>query len=225
MSAFPPLPPARADAHRNRQRLLDTAREVFAEEGLQASLDLIAQRAGVANATLYRHFGSRDTLIAELVYLDLQNASAVLARAEDERYAWDGFVTWLTHTFDDQRADRGFAERLTAVSRGIHPEIDRLRDETVARIDRLISTATGEGRFRADRGFTDVLMFLLAHERLTRATGPASAAVSRRWLQLTLHSLDARDSEPTPVDASDLAAIADAWQHRLRGEPLQPDDL
>jgi AcrR family transcriptional regulator len=66
----PPPPPARkirADAERNRERILEVAKEVFARDGAAASLDDIARRSGIGNATLYRHFPTRDDLI-EAVY-------------------------------------------------------------------------------------------------------------------------------------------------------------
>src|SRR5258708_28145482 len=65
-----PPPPARnpgADAKRNRGRILEVAKEVFTRDGAAASLDDIARRSGIGNATLYRHFPTRDALI-EAVY-------------------------------------------------------------------------------------------------------------------------------------------------------------
>ncbi len=80
-----PAPPARkprADAERNRQRILEVAKEAFARDGASASLDDIARRAGIGNATLYRHFPTRDDLI-EAVY---RNEVEKLAAAE-QRFA------------------------------------------------------------------------------------------------------------------------------------------
>ncbi|MFZ5747323.1 MAG: TetR/AcrR family transcriptional regulator [Pseudomonadota bacterium] len=70
----------RADAARNRQRLLDTARVVFREKGAQASLEEIAREAGVGIGTLYRHFPSRDALV-EQVYRAESRALADAASA------------------------------------------------------------------------------------------------------------------------------------------------
>jgi AcrR family transcriptional regulator len=80
-----PRPPARkprADAKRNRERMLEVAKEVFTRDGAAASLDDIARRSGIGNATLYRHFPTRDDLI-EAVY---RNEVEKLAAAE-ERFA------------------------------------------------------------------------------------------------------------------------------------------
>jgi AcrR family transcriptional regulator len=80
-----PSPPARkprADAKRNRERILETAKDAFTRDGATASLDDIARRSGVGNATLYRHFPTRDDLI-EAVY---RNEVERLAAAE-QRFA------------------------------------------------------------------------------------------------------------------------------------------
>ncbi|MFD0527883.1 helix-turn-helix domain-containing protein [Kitasatospora arboriphila] len=69
--------PQRRDARRNREALAAAAADVFAELGLDAPLDVIARRAGVGNATLYRHFPTREDLIGEV----FRPAAAVLAEA------------------------------------------------------------------------------------------------------------------------------------------------
>src|SRR4051812_27126806 len=79
----------RRDAERNRKLLLDAAREVFAEHGLDASLDEIARRAGVGNATLYRRFPTRESLYAA-VFADLGDIMRELGeRALRIENAWN----------------------------------------------------------------------------------------------------------------------------------------
>ena len=78
----PPARKPRADAKRNRERILETAKDAFTRDGVSASLDEIARRSGVGNATLYRHFPTRDDLI-EAVY---RNEVERLAAAE-QRFA------------------------------------------------------------------------------------------------------------------------------------------
>src|ERR1700754_4180836 len=83
----------RADARRNRERILSAARETFSEHGTEAQMDEIARRAGVGVGTLYRHFPTKDALIGELVRIKLSDF-AVRARAkfeEDER-PWESFA-------------------------------------------------------------------------------------------------------------------------------------
>jgi len=90
-----PPPPRRADARRNRERLLATARELFEERGAGVPLDEIARRAGVGNATMYRHFPTRrDMIIA--VYAD--EVERLCAKGRDLLAApspWDALFGWL----------------------------------------------------------------------------------------------------------------------------------
>src|ERR1700744_1738054 len=94
-AAAKPVRPLRADARRNRDAILAAAHEVFEEEGVLASLDGIAMRAGVGNATLYRNFPTRDDLLAAVM-----EANIVAAITEAERLARtlgprEALVEWL----------------------------------------------------------------------------------------------------------------------------------
>lgn len=91
--------PLRADARRNRDAILQTAREVFELEGVLASLDGIALRAGVGNATLYRHFPTRMDLLAAVMAADLDDAQTVAKAAKAThapRQALSEWLVWLT---------------------------------------------------------------------------------------------------------------------------------
>src|SRR3954452_7770297 len=85
----------RADAERNRERILAAAREVFAERGLDAPFDAIAQRAGVGQATLYRRFPRREDLIAACFAPKLAEYAEVLDDALALPDAWAGFCAFL----------------------------------------------------------------------------------------------------------------------------------
>ena len=82
----------RADALRNRQRILDAAREAFTEHGQSAQMDDIARRAGVGVGTLYRHFTTKDLLVGELIRLKLSEfAERVRLKFEEESDPWAAF--------------------------------------------------------------------------------------------------------------------------------------
>lgn len=97
--AAPTPRPLRADAQRNRDAILQAARETFEAEGVLASLDGIAVRAGVGNATLYRNFPTREDLLAALIEVDLAVAKAEaerLAESHPPREALAQWLVWLT---------------------------------------------------------------------------------------------------------------------------------
>jgi AcrR family transcriptional regulator len=89
-----PARPMRADARRNYERLVAAARELFAEQGASASLEAVAERAGVGIGTLYRHFPTRQALL-EAVYADEVDAIARAADALAARPPWDAVTEWL----------------------------------------------------------------------------------------------------------------------------------
>jgi AcrR family transcriptional regulator len=86
--------PKRADARRNYDNLLNTARAVFKEQGTEASLEEIARQAGVGIGTLYRHFPTRHHLL-EAVYIDEVDAICKEAEGLDDLEPWDALDTWL----------------------------------------------------------------------------------------------------------------------------------
>lgn len=99
----------RADARRNYERLLEQARIAFAESGVDASLDEIAKRAGVASGTLYRHFPTRMDLV-EAVLAEQIAELVELGRAQlDAEDAFDGLTTWLRATLTHALTYRGLS--------------------------------------------------------------------------------------------------------------------
>src|SRR5437868_6051311 len=108
-----PVRGMRADAERNRARIVDAARTLYAREGLTISMAAVARQAGVGKATLGRHFTSPQELI-DAVFADRMDAYVDAARealADDD--PWDGFVQFIWAVCQMQAQDRGFADVLT----------------------------------------------------------------------------------------------------------------
>lgn len=96
----------RADARKNREAMLRAAREVFAEHGPNAPLDLIARTAGVGRGTQHRHFPTRDDLLNALFDENLEQLEDVVREARPE----EAYVALLRATVEQLRRDRGFVE-------------------------------------------------------------------------------------------------------------------
>jgi AcrR family transcriptional regulator len=95
---LPPPPPARkprADAKRNRERILETAKDAFTRDGATASLDDIARRSGVGNATLYRHFPTRDDLIEAVYRNEVERLAAAEQRFATTMLPIEALRTWM----------------------------------------------------------------------------------------------------------------------------------
>lgn len=217
-----PPPRPRKDQERNRHSLVAAATKVFAERGLDAPLDAIVKRAGLGNATLYRHFPHRRDLIVEVLLINLARSERVLTDAFESESGWDGFATYLEWLFTEQIENLAYMSALRAVPAGQNTDVDRLRDHTLAQLQELIRRAKTEGRFRADRWIEDVFLLLALNEQLAHAghTDPASA--SQRFLELTLTSVanePAVDLEsPAPQT---VLALRRTLGHELAG--LAPD--
>jgi AcrR family transcriptional regulator len=156
-TVHPDLPqrPQRADARRNYEKLLLAAREAFAEDGSDATLDDISRRAQVGIATLYRHFPTRQHLL-EAVYVD--EVEAMSQRASDLAglAPWDALEQWLREFVRYAATKRALAqEMLTSID----------RDAAVFRASRaaimtaggtLLGRAQAAGVARGDVEFADV---------------------------------------------------------------------
>ncbi|HEX9998865.1 MAG TPA: helix-turn-helix domain-containing protein [Actinoplanes sp.] len=161
----------RADAERNRAALLAAAREVFGEHGLDASLDEVARRAGVGNATLYRRFPSRGDLISE-VFADQMNEYVALAElAMLEPDPWAAFVGYLTRIFEMQATDRGLSELLVNSRFDGDVRLAGLRAAAKRGALDVITRAQQAGRLRTDFTPFDLALLVRANAGVVQRAG------------------------------------------------------
>lgn len=220
-----PLRKARSDGERNRDQLVSTAREVFAEHGIDAPLDLIAKRANLGSATLYRHFPTRESLVLETLRLNLRRHIAVIEGAQGSKPAWEGFAEYVTFSFHEQATDAALVESLAAIRRGTDAEVDRLRQSALDGIERIIARAKAEGAFRRDRWIEDLLLYIAGFQQISETRSGAGPAASERWLQLTLDALSTAPEQAGDDISRTVLEIRRGFTHRLLGEPLEPGDL
>ncbi|GAA3762547.1 TetR/AcrR family transcriptional regulator [Micromonospora maritima] len=152
--------PLRADALRNRQRLLDAAVQAFSQAGAEVTLDRVAKEAGVGIGTLYRHFPTREALI-EAAY---RNELAKLCDAGPElladRPAEAALRAWMDRFVDYLATKRGMADALRlAIASGANPYAHS-RDRLLAALGDLLAAGAAAGTVRADVAPADVLASL-----------------------------------------------------------------
>src|SRR4051812_10369916 len=102
--------PLRRDAERNRQRILDAARTLIAEQGLGVSHDQLAEAADVAVGTVYRRFPDKESLIEALFAEHIEGVVALARAALEIADPWEGLVTFLTQALQIQAGNRGLKE-------------------------------------------------------------------------------------------------------------------
>jgi AcrR family transcriptional regulator len=222
------VPRLRADAARNRQAILDAARAVYGQHGLDAPLDDIARAAGLGNATLYRHFPSRCELIAAVFAETLQRVIAagdVALRADD---AWNGFCEHVRQLCAMQAADRGLADLLITRVSGA-PQLERLRARAYRNLVRLADRANHAGGLRSDFTPEDLALLLMANAGLVQRADASACAASRRFIDLALDGLRAPAATPaSPPPPPDAVRRAMSSERTTSGsaEPLaQPVEL
>jgi AcrR family transcriptional regulator len=180
----------RADAERNRTALLAAAREVFGDQGLEASLDEIARRAGVGNATLYRRFPTRRDLIAEVFAGQMSDYVELADRALHEPEPWTAFVGYLTRLFEMQATDRGLSELLVSTSFDDDERLAALRATAQRGADEVIARARTAGTLRPD--FTRVDLTILMRANAGVVSHAPYPNAWKRQLALILDGLAAR---------------------------------
>ena len=191
-----PAPARRADAERNRARIVAAARTLYAREGLGVSMAAVARQAGVGKATLGRHFTSRQELI-DAVFADRMDAYVEAAtEALDHDDAWDGFVRFIWAVCEMQARDRGFADVLTLT----FPFAEHLEERRLAAYHgfvQLIASAQASGHLRADFEPDDVILLLMANAGVISATANDAPGSWRRFVAQILRGY-AAPGAPTP---------------------------
>lgn len=193
-------PRLRKDAERNRRLLVAAAVEVFAEQGLGASLDEIARRAGVGNATLYRRFPTRADLYAA-VYLD---GDATVQRLQDEvlriEDAWVALVAYFEGVSMLSVSNRAVCELMMSGGFPGAPSFAEKWREGSKFWGELIGRAHDQGVLRPEVTVEDAGMALCALQCMIPAAGSAAPDAWRRHMVFILDGLRARglDEPSTP---------------------------
>lgn len=190
--------PLRRDAEQNRRRIMAAAREVFAQRGFDATLDEIADHAGLGVGTVYRRFPNKAALIDALFEQSFTRILELAREASEEPDAWTGLVAFTTGIAELQVADRGLRD-LMLFQRAGQTRAAQLRDSIKPLLDPLVERARAQGALRADfeGGDIPVLQLMIAAAfDFTRSGDPDTW---RRYLVLLLDALCQRRDAPTPL--------------------------
>jgi AcrR family transcriptional regulator len=187
----------RADAARNRERIVAAAREIFAERGLEVPMEEVARRADVGVATLYRRFPTRADLIAGAFECKMAAYADAVATALADPDPWHGFCGYLERVCAMQAGDRGFADVLTLTFPTAEQfEADRAR--AYRGFVELIDSAKDAGRLRADFVPEDLIMLLMANAGVITATGDAAPHTWKRLLAYMTQAFAAPAAQALP---------------------------
>jgi AcrR family transcriptional regulator len=142
--------PLRADAQRNRDAVLRAARETFETEGVLASLDGIALKAGVGNATLYRNFPTRDDLLAAVLESNVVDALAAADELSRSLSPRDALAEWLVQLTWQLRIWHDLPYCISVVTTDPDSPLSSARNPLLVRTETLLETARSAGDVRDD---------------------------------------------------------------------------
>jgi AcrR family transcriptional regulator len=177
----------RADARRNRDRLLSAAVRAFSQDRADVTLDSIAKDAGVGIGTLYRHFPTREALIEAAYRSELARLCEAVPDLLQDMRPDEATRAWMDRYIEYMTTKRGMADALRAVIASGGTPYAQSRDRLITAITSLLQAGAASGTLRADIEPADVLASLSG---ISLAAGePAQRAQARRLLDLLMDGL------------------------------------
>lgn len=210
----PPARPLRRDAVRNHRLVVEAAREVFSEFGTDASMELIASRAGVGVGTVYRRFPNKEALIDEIAGLMLRELTEVARRSLTlpDGTGLERFLRVIGHSLAEHR---GYADKLVGHSKAACVEL--LRDAIVD----LLVQAQEHGRIAAGVELGDIMALIWGLRGIVETSGAVVPDAWRRQLDLQLAGLRAATVPPgipAAVSRAQLRLIGTGHRAPAAGE-------
>jgi AcrR family transcriptional regulator len=211
--------PTRKDALRNRQLLIQSAREVFAVRGLEASMDDVANHAGLGVGTAYRHFANKHELASAIFDTAVDEIVELAERALAMPDPWDGLVTFLEATLNAQTLNRALREILSGI---YDDDRDRHNARITAPFAPLVERAKAAGALRADAEPSDVSLIVVMLCTIADASAETSPYLWRRYLPMMLAGLRS-GAAPMPVPPLSPDQLRQALRARVR-RPVRVND-
>jgi AcrR family transcriptional regulator len=185
LSPPPPARKPRADAKRNRERLLEVAKKVFTRDGAAASLDDIARRSGIGNATLYRHFPTRDALIEAVYRSEVEKLAAAEELFAATLPPLEALRAWMLLFIDHVAAKTLIIPAMNTVVGGSMRLIEGSRSLIHAAFITSVKRAIASGELRADTDPSDFVRALVGIFHTTALPGWEQSA--RRLVDILIN--------------------------------------
>jgi AcrR family transcriptional regulator len=212
--------PLRADAERNRAKILEAAVQVFAERGLDATLDEVAAAAGVGVGTVYRRFPDKDALIGALFDHAVDEIANLASAAPDQGNSWKALVWFLEEALQRLCANRGLRDVVVSSTYAVD-RIAAAKCRITPAIGLLVKQAQSDGYLRADVVEADFPIMEMMISFIGNMTACVAPDLWRRYLTIILDGLMVTRSEPSelhemPGDAVMGEAMRSVHRHARR---------
>jgi AcrR family transcriptional regulator len=212
--------PLRADAERNRARILEAAARVFAERGLDATLHDVAEAAGLGVGTVYRRFADKQALVEALFENELDRLVDLAEQAGRQPDAWEALVGFLRTISAEQAEDRGLHEVLHSTDFG-QDRVTAARNRIMPVVTDLLSRAQQAGVVRPDIDPGDLSVLLLMVSSLAQFTAEARSDAWMRYFELMIDALRAHPGQSTlsvpALSDAEMTCAMGSWKQRRRG--------
>lgn len=180
--------PLRADAARNRLLIIDAARELFADRGLDVTLDDVAAHAGVGVGTVYRRFASKDELIDSVFQQNFEDLAAAADRGLADPDTWTGLTGFMEFACGRMAMNRGMAEMVNRFDGGCQHVADQ-RARIEPKVETLVVRAQRAGTLRPDVVATDLYSMVFMVASAAEFAQPVNPDVWPRYLALFLDGI------------------------------------
>ncbi|WP_327150170.1 TetR/AcrR family transcriptional regulator [Nocardia sp. NBC_01329] len=182
----------RADAARNQQRIVEAASELFADRGLEITLDDVAERAGVGVGTVYRRFANKKELIAEVFEHSLGAFAEAAEASRDHPDPWLSLVEFVEYACRHLATNRGFSEvilELDLETERFHGLRDRIKPAVAA----IVGRAREAGVLQPDIEPSDLFALIHMVDGLAEFAKPVNPEIWRRYMAIVLNGIRADD--------------------------------
>lgn len=201
----------RVDAARNQQRIIDAARELFADRGLEITLDDVAERAGVGVGTVYRRFANKRELVSEVFSGHIRDFAAAAEEALAATDPWEGLVRLFEYACQHMATNRGFSEVVLEMGDDAARwdcRQDRIGPAVAAVMDRAREAGVVQPGIEA----TDLFALIYMVDSLADFARPVDSDIWRRYMAITLNGIRADSTPPQAltVNALSLAEVEQA---------------
>lgn len=214
--------PLRKDAERNRQRVLEAARDLFAVRGLEPNLNDVAHHAGVGVGTVYRRFATKAELLEALFEDGLDQLTALAETALRQPHSWQGFAWYVEQMCEITATDRGLREMAFGKSY-VCDRLNAAHERLVPVLRELVERAQEDGHLRPELSSTDIPIFGLLAGTVSEFAGHVDNELWRRYVVILLEGIRYRSEQVRlPVDAlnhEEMDAAMRTW------EPADPPRL
>jgi AcrR family transcriptional regulator len=191
--------PLRADAERNRAKILEAAAIVFAERGLDATLDEVAAAAGVGVGTVYRRFPDKDALVGALFQNAIDEIANLANQASTRENSWDALVWFLDEALQRECSNRGLRDVVVG-SPIAEAQLDQAKCRIAPALEQLVQRAQRDGYMRDDLVAADFPIMKMMISFLGNMTATVAPELWRRYLTIILDGLVVSRTAPSPLD-------------------------